>query len=643
MSQLLDPQDILDLHKQYADEFTALAQSGLVAAFSALSNSGIFDYTPAQIAIVWPTLGQPIRVGGPTPPTPMGPLGDPPTLLGMRDIPNPTFGAAPNPMYGNPPVYNAPSKPSGSPPTLTVTPPPMPPTPVMPPPPVYLTLPALTLPYTELELPIPPTIIIPPFEGTKPPPITIPDPEGIIAKYLKEQSDHRNMLPAYMKGNADALIAAYIPEYAELRMRINNAIISYTDKVNGGGMSIPANIQGAIMARHSDRNNLEFSRALDTAIDTIGKRGFTLPPGAMLAVLRQSRMAMGDAQVRGSTEIATKTLELEQNNFQFMLKLGEQLEEKCIDTITQYLQLALKIDELAIMSAKEIVTAYMGAYNLQVMVYKALWDGYAADVAAYKARIEALMMQVTLYEAQIKAELAKVEINKGYVEILQVVAQTNATIAQAYKYQIDAAMAPMEVAKLQVAIYESMVRAYAAQVNAYESMWNAYKAEVEGSLAPFHAYTAQAQAYSAQVAGYTAQVNAYSAQVNAYGETNKSIGQTNESATRSWAMVVEAQIKQFDALVAAYTAESHAAVANGQIEVEYWRTQANIIFQEYNSAMNQTFEYAREQMNLFRGQMEAAINAANGLAHAANVAGSLASGAMTGLSTFAGSLVTAEQ
>lgn len=643
MAQLLDPQDILDLHKQYADEFTQLAQSGLIAAFDALSNSGIFDYSPAQISIVWPDIGTPIRVSAPVPPKGMDALDTPPTMLPMRDIPNPSFGSAPNPNFGNPPSYQSPSKPSGSPPTFSTPAPPMPATPVLPPPPVYLTLPALTLPYTELDLPTPPTIVIPPFEGTKPPPITIPDPDSIIAKYLKEQSDHRTMLPSFMKGNTDMLIAAYIPEYAELRARINGAIISYTDKVNGGGMSIPANIQGAIMARHSDRNNLEFSRAIDTATDTIGKRGFTLPPGALLAVLRQSRMAMGDAQVRGSTEIATKTLELEQQNFQFMLKLGEQLEEKMIETITQYLSLALKIDELSIMSAKEIVTAYMGAYNLMVMVYKALWDGYAADVAAYKARIEALMMQVTLYEAQIKAELAKVEINKGYVEILQVVAQTNATIAQAYKYQIDAAMAPMEIAKLQVAIYESMVRAYAAQVNAYESMWNAYKAEVEGSLAPFHAYTAQAQAYAAQVSGYTAQVNAYSAEVNAYGETNKSLGQTNESATRSWSAVVEAQIKQFEALVAVYTAESHAAVANGQIEVEYWRTKANIIFQEYNSAMNQTFEYAREQMNLFRGQMEAAINAANGLAHAANVAGSLASGAMTGLSTFAGSLVTAEQ
>jgi hypothetical protein len=47
-------------------------------------------------------------------------------------------------------------------------------------------------------------------------------------------------------------------------------------------------------------------------------------------------------------------------------------------------------------------------------------------------------------------------------------------------------------------------------------------------------------------------------------------------------------------------------------------------------------------MNLFRGQMEAAINAANGLAHAAQVAGNLAGGAMQGLTAFAGILESKE-
>ena len=80
----------------------------------------------------------------------------------------------------------------------------------------------------------------------------------------------------------------------------------------------------------------------------------------------------------------------------------------------------------------------------------------------------------------------------------------------------------------------------------------------------------------------------------------------------------------------------------GDIEVEFWRTKANLIFQEYNAALNQTFEYAREQMALFRGQLEAGINAAHGLTQAANVAGNLAGSAMSGLSSFAGNIVSSQ-
>jgi hypothetical protein len=260
----------------------------------------------------------------------------------------------------------------------------------------------------------------------------------------------------------------------------------------------------------------------------------------------------------------------------------------------------------------------------------------------YKAKIDALEAEVRVYEAEIKAELAKTEVNKATVDILSAVAATNSTLAQSYKYQIDAAIAPLEITRLEVAIYESRVRAYAAEVGAYESRWQAFKAEVEGELGKFTAYTAQANAYTAQVAGFKAEVDAYSAEVSAYGETNRSIGISNDSLMRGFTAVTDAKIKNFEALVASYSAQSNSAIAQSQIEVEYWRTKANLIFQEYNSALNQTFEYAREQMNLFRAQMEAAISAANGLAHAANVAGSLASGAMTGLSTFAGSLVTQE-
>ena len=647
----LTPEDLLQIHKDYADEFAALAQSGLVGAFGALSSSGIFRFVPSQISITSPNFGTPnknIKLPN-TPRSPNEPkIGD---LEKYVEVVNQgasiggggsSIDTPPTNTLGQPPQYIDPIKPQQI-PGFTVAAPTIDTTVNLPPLPAFLSLPALALPYPTVDVPAAPSLTLPVFEGVRPDALTLPDPQSMIDKYKQEQVDHRNLLPGFVQTQADALLAKYCPEYAQLRARINQVVIDYTDPVNGGGAGIPANIEGAIAARNSDRNNLEFQRALETASDTLAKKGFTIPPGAMLATLRQARMAMGDAQVRGNVEIATKNFELEQQNMQFMLKLGEALEEKVLETITQYLNLALRIDELSITSAKEITATYLGVYNLQVQVYRALWEGYQADAQVYKVKVDALEANVRLYEAEIKAELAKTEINKATVEILQVVATVNQTLANAYKAEVEAATATLEVARVRLALFESQVRAFAAQVGVYEAQWRGYEAEVNGQVGKMRGFEAQATAYVAQVNAYRAQVEAYAEKIRAIAAENQAIASKNDATLRVYATEADIAIKTYEGLTQQYVAESNAAIKQADIEVEYWRTTASLVMQEWNVAVQQMFEYAREQMNLFRGQMEAAISAGNGLAHAAQVAGSLAGSAMAGLTSFAGNLVSSEQ
>ena len=642
----LTPEELLEIHKEYADEFAALAQSGLIGAFNTLARSDIFRFVPSQISITTPNFGTPNKnIKLPASPKLSGlpkidPLdkyvevGNSGAVLGGGDsIPTNTLGQAPS--------FNAPIKPQQV-PYLTTTAPDVDTSLTLPDVPSFLSLPALTLPYPTVDVPTAPTITQPIFEGQRPNPISTPDPQTIIDKYTTEQADHRNMLPGFASAQADALLVKFCPEYAQLRARINQAVIAYTDPINGGGTGIPVNIEDAIAARNSDRNNIEFQRAIETAADTLAKQGFSIPPGAMLATLRQARMAMGDAQVRGNVEIATKNFELEQQNMQFMLKLGEALEEKVLDTVTQYLNLALRMDELSIMSAKEIVSTYVGVYNLQVQVYRALWEGYQADAEVYKAKISALESNVRLYEAEIKAELAKTEINKATVEVLQVVANVNQALANAYKSEVEAATATLEVARVRVALYEAQVRGFAAQVGVYEAQWRGYEAEVNGEVGKIRGFEAQANAYTAQVNAYRARVEAYAEQVRAKAAQNQAIASKNDATVRVYATEADVAIKTFEGLTQQYVAESNAAIKQADIEVEYWRTTASLVMQEWNIAVNQMFEYAREQMNLFRGQMEAAISAGNGLSQAAQVAGGLASSAMNGLTSFAGKLVSSE-
>lgn len=637
----MTPEEILQIHKDYADQFASLAQSGLLGAFNALSSSGIFDYTPAGIVIKMPDVGTPNPVGA-LPALPKDPeipdIGD---LLEFRDLPNDTTLPAPTPGYGGVPTYTEPP----TPPQIhdfVATAPADPSNPTMPALPPYLPLPSAVLPYPAVDIPDAPVLTMPVFEGQRPDDIAMPDPATIVANYRTEQNDHRNMLPAFMQAQVDAMISKYAPEFNTLRSRINDAITSYTHPTTGGGIGIPASAEGAIMARAGDRASQEFQRALDTTAETLAKKGYTIPPGALLGAMRAARTAMGDSMVKASTDVALKNVELEQQNFQFMLKLGAQLEEKMLDLVVGFSKIALEIDAQSISSAKEIVAAYIGAYNVQALIYRAMWEGYQADASVFRTKIEALESQVRVYEAEIKAELAKVEVNQSVVNVLRAVADVNQALANTYKVQVEAAMAPLEVARIRTAIFEAKARAYGAEVNAYEARWRGFAAQVEGQLGQFKAYESQVNGYVAQVNGYRSTVEAYAAKVNAAAETNKAIASHNESVVRTFTAQADAAIKVFEGQVAGFSAESNAIVKQAEIEVEYWRTKANFIFQEFNVSVQQMFEFAREQMNLFRGQMEAAINAANGLAHASQVAGNLAGQAMGGLTSFAGILESRE-
>ena len=641
----LTPEALLDLHKSYADEFTDLANSGLQSAFSALANSGMFDYTPTQIAINMPDFGRP-NTNVPLPAAPdmptMPQLG---TLASLRDIPNPS-GSLTAPLMpsvlANIPNYTEPAQPPSTTPALQVIAPTVPTGLNMPATPNYLPISTLTLPYTEITIPTAPVVTMPVFDGQRPSPIAPIDPELLVTKYRNEREAQRAAIPAYVRANADALVARFVPEYDALRRRINEFVIGYLDPSTGGGLGIPAHIETGILARASGRNAEEAMSAIENAAEDMGKKGWTMPPLALLATVREATVKMGDANVKASTDIATKNLELEQKMVETVLKLGGQLEEKMLDVIGQYLTLALRMDEQALNCAKEVMTAYLGAYNLQVVVYKALWDGYATDAQVYKARIEAVEQTVRVYEAQIKAELAKTEVNKQTVEVLRAMVDMNRAMADSYRIQIEAAMAPLQVAKLQNEIYALRVQAYGHEVSAYEARWRAYSAQVEGELGKFKAYSDRAKTFESQVQAFRAQIEAYTAQVSAMVEYNKGITDRNNATLKVFETQSDVQLKTFDKLITSYDVESKAAIQQTSIELEYWRTASSLIFQEFNVATQQVFEYAREQMNLFRGQMEAAIQAGNGLTMAAQVAGNLASGAMSGLSTFAGNLVTSQ-
>jgi len=634
----LTPEQIYNLHKSYADQFSAMAMSGLQAAYAALSDSSVYTYNPPHLQITAPNFGTPKGVSN-LPPLPiMQNIPAPPPMWAVREPANPDYGAAPEKGYEKQPTFELTAKPQQGVPVWNVEAPDIDYDVQIPYAPTYLTMPSMTL--LPINIPSPPKLDVPNFVGTRPPDINPVDPNMIVNRYLQEQQSHRAMLTSFVTNNVDTFLARYAPEYAALRVRINNQLLAYTDPVNGGGAGVPATIESAIYARATTRINAEYQSAVEAASDLMAKRGWTIPGGATIGAMDEARLKMGDAMVGSATDIAVKNVELEQKQFQFMYTNAKDIETKMLEVISSWMKIALEIDAQAIESAKQIVAAYLGAYNVQVMVYKAMWDGYQAEASVYKSRIDALMAQASLYKAQVEGEMAKATANKAQADVISAIANANQSIAMAYKTTIEAQMAPLEVEKLRLQEYEARGKVFISEVQAWEAAYRGYVAEIEGETAKQKAWAEQINAYKTEVDAWKAKVDAYGSQIQATSEYNKAHTAQLEAQVRIWTTQADQQIKLYDSLLTGYKYGSDVQIKQAEIEIEYWKAQSGLIMNQWSVSLQQTTEFAREQMNLFRGQMEAAINAGNGLANTAGISGHMAGAAMTGLTSFAGNLVS---
>jgi hypothetical protein len=629
-------EQIFQDHLTAAESFMSDAKAAMGSAFSAYG-AAITQYVPYEWQIASPpVIGYNPSFDHPQKPGPPG-LDAPPALTTFPVITNPVFGAAPvftgvKPSITYPPVPTGPpSDPTGAAPQIG--------TPNFPASPSLLPLPAYALPYPFLTIPPAPDIVVPPFNGTPPDPIS----SISLQEYLDMLSDaygkYSQDIPQLVLGNWMLWFKSYLGE-RPLIDKLANAISFYMDH---GGAGIPVPIEEAIITRATDRVTAEQRRATLNVYDAAVKRGLLLPSGALLSGLKEARQASAEAVSKVVTDTAIKNLELEHDFMKFMLQLGSELEKWVANFAAETCKYVLEANGQALEVTKFILNGMIEINNTIVKIYIAEWEGYKAAVEVYKAQLQALELMVRLYEAEIKAELAKVEINKAVVETLTAVVQANTAIVNMYKSQIDAESAKVEADRVRVMAYEATVRAYSARVEAWKAQWQGYTARIEGETAKAKVYEAEANAYTAVVNGYKAAVEAYGEILRAQVEQIKAIGTQNEQSLKSWGMVAEQNMKAYTAGIEGYRAEWGAVAEQMKGYAEATKILSDAAFKGYEISMRIDTERAHEHIAEWRSSMESTLKAAEGLMQAANISSSMAASALSGITSFAGNIAAATE
>lgn len=628
-------ESLFDTQFATAQELLTGANEEINTAFETFTDKTAFRYEPYQ----WQTPSAPLIIYTPTFNTP-GKPGHPsiPLQPKLKEYPaslaNPTFGIAPT-FTSQPPTITFPVEPSGEPTDTTGSIPTIY-TPVFPGGPALLTLPSSKLPYPTVSIPTAPNIVDPVFAGVQPDDIHQISLQEYLDKLTDTYATYSQDIPALVKANWVSFFNV-LTDQRPLIDLLANTITSY---MSTGGAGIPVPIEEAIVTRATDRVASEQRRATLNVYEAAAKRGLTLPSGAMLSGLKEARQLSAEAVSKVATDVAIKNLELEHDHMKFMLKLGSELEQWVSTFAVGIARVVLDANAQAIEMTKLVLTGMIEINNTIVRIYLAKWEAYKAAVEVFRAQIQANESKIRLYEAEIRAELAKTEVNKATVEVLQAIVGANKAIVDIYKTQIEAETAKIESDRVRVMAFEAQVRAYGVRVEAWRAKWLGYTARVEGEVAKSKVYESEANAFTARINGYKAAIEGYAELVRAQAVQIDATARENEASLRAWSITLDGTLKAYSNDIEAYGKE-WAAVGE---QLRGYATGAQIMGEflnrQYTTELQIDTERAHEHMAEWRSQLEATLQAAQGLTQVASVSGNLAGSALNGMTSFAGGLAT---
>ncbi len=218
------------------------------------------------------------------------------------------------------------------------------------------------------------------------------------------------------------------------------------DVLLNGGTGISAEYEELIRERALARSQLEHEAKYNEAENYYAAKGYTAPPGALIARLNMlnREKLRNDNLLNG--EITAKLLEEARRHGEFMADLGVKLEGLTMEQ-------KAGVSTRALEAAKAYVTL--------------LYDAYGKKMEGFKAR-------AGVYKTQWEAEGIRVG----------AIASHNDSITKMYDSELKAFTTRLEA---EIAIIEQIVKIYIAEVSGYEANVKAEVAKLEGLIESYKA------------------------------------------------------------------------------------------------------------------------------------------------------------
>jgi hypothetical protein len=421
-----------------------------------------------------------------------------------------------------------------------------------------------------------------------------------------------------------AAVIEWVPE--EYQVEILDEAMAKLRGMWDGELGLPPAVEQALWERAAAREDLAISRDVSQAYIEFSSRGFTLPPGALVARVDAIREEGTIKKLALQREVLLKVADTQIENLRTAVTQSLAAESVLVGIWNSMSQRRLEI-------ARAELDASLAVYNARIAVFNAQQSAYATEATVYRSKLEGELARIQVFRAELDGELARGQLNEQRVRIYtqQFVALQSAV--ELYKARLQGVSTLVDMDRNRMETYRTQVMAFAEEVRADKTRFEAYDSRMRGEAAKANVLEAEARAYASYVQGQATradvsvkidglkieearlQVQAFQAKVEAY-----------RAKVASYTSQIEERLKSYQAgssveaaRASALSDQARARIAEADVQLRHSVSQAQVHMQRYSIQLENA-------IRLYGMQQES-------LKSAGAMASTLAAGAMAGVST----------
>jgi len=428
--------------------------------------------------------------------------------------------------------------------------------------------------------------------------------------------------PAFVASSISAVLQWQEAAYQPVLMDEEIAVLR---RMWAGGTGLPPAVEQALWERAAGREDMDAQRDIDAAMVEFSSRGFSLPPGALLARIDGVRHARALQKQTLGRDILIKISDTHIENLRFACTQAIAAENVLIGVWGQMAQRAFE-------AAKIHTDMQLAVLNARIATYNAVQGARQTSANIRRMELEEKAHELQVWRAQLEGEIARGQINEQRLKVFTAQWQALGTEVEVYKSRMQGAAIEADVQKKDVDRYRAQIEAAAEMVKIDKLRFDAYDSRIRGEVGKARIIQAQAQGYSAYVQGkgivadiaiknQGAQLQREELRLKAF------IANLDVQKAQLQAQVenVAANARMHESNTARYSAQANAQASFAQVQLAAWQASAQVSVSQWEAQMRKVVADMEQMMRTAALQMQ-------GLQAVAQAYATLAAGQTAGIS-----------